>query len=208
MSNRKRPVPRSRQESARETRDALLRAGIELFAERGLDGPSLHDICARAGKTRGAFYVHFADRDAFLEAVMERVGPPLLDAILGDPADDPPSLATVMVRFLAAVASGEYPLTPRGGIRPHLLLDACARNERVRARYAALVTDAIRRVGLVLAREQASGTLRADVRAEDVASILLAAIVGGQALMELGVDVDLAAAATTTARTLEPPSRR
>ncbi|AKF11725.1 TetR/AcrR family transcriptional regulator [Sandaracinus amylolyticus] len=186
--------PRSRAESSAETREALIRAGIELFASEGLDAPSLDAICARAGKTRGAFYVHFPDRDAFLAAVMERVGLPFLDVVLGSD-DTPPTLTTVVQRFLVAVASGEYPLTAKDGVRPHQLLDACARSEPVRARYVALIESSIARLAAIVARGQDEKTLRDDVRPEDAAAILLAAVVGAQTLMELRASVDLGPAA-------------
>ena len=191
-------TPRSREETMHATRESLLAAGVALFAEQGLDGPSLDAICERAGYTRGAFYVHFADRDAFLEAVMERVGRRFLDAIFPRKAsgagDD---LADTVQRFIASVTSGAYPLTPRGGIRPHQLLDACARSPAIRARYVALVEDSITRVARMVRTGQDARVLRADVIADDVASILLAAIIGAQTMLELKVDVDLSRSATT-----------
>ena len=51
------------QAAKQETREALLQAAMAEFAEKGLDLPSLDAICARAGFTRGAFYVHFRDRE-------------------------------------------------------------------------------------------------------------------------------------------------
>lgn len=162
-----------------ETREALLRAGAELFAARGLDGPSLDDICAAAGKTRGAFYVHFEDRDAFLVAVMERIGLPLLDEIFDGATD----LATVATRFLSAAVTGAYPLTREGGVRPHQLIDACMRSPAIRARYVALVRDAIDRLAAILATEVA--------HAREVATFLLAAVIGAQTMLELGVAIDL-----------------
>lgn len=197
-----RPEPRPRAETTAETREALIRAGIELFAAEGLDAPSLDAICARAGKTRGAFYVHFADRDAFLAAVMERVGLPFLDVVLGDD-ETPPPLSVVVQRFLLAMTSGEYPLTAQDGVRPHQLLDACARSEAVRARYVALIEASIRRLAGVVARGQGEHTVRDDVRPEDAAAILLAAVVGAQTLIELRASVDLAPAAATLLRMLE-----
>ena len=62
---------RSRAESKEFTRQALLKAGLLELIEHGLDTPSLDAICARAGYTRGAFYVHFKDRDDFLVAVTD-----------------------------------------------------------------------------------------------------------------------------------------
>src|SRR5262245_31791802 len=82
----------------RETREALILAGIAELAEKGLDEPSLDAICARAGFTRGAFYVHFEDRDDFIAAVMERVLGGLLDAIIATGSREH-DLAQTVTRF-------------------------------------------------------------------------------------------------------------
>ena len=63
-----------------QTREALIAAGIAAIGSEGLDA-SLDAICARAGFTRGAFYVHFQDRDDLLETVMERVGRLFLESL-------------------------------------------------------------------------------------------------------------------------------
>src|SRR5512139_3571958 len=160
--------PRPRAETMQETREALLRAGEELFACEGLDGPSLDAICARAGKTRGAFYVHFEDRDAFLAAVMERVGMPFLDAVLGAGAE-PVTLGEAAARFVDAVARGAYPLTKGGALRPSQLIDACTRSKAVRDRYAGLIQDAVARLSLAVKRAQSAESARPDVEADDVA---------------------------------------
>src|SRR6266545_6764537 len=81
---------RGREQAKQETREALILAALSEFSERGLSAPSLDAICARAGYTRGAFYVHFADRDELIAAVMEKVTGVLLDALIatGDAAMD------------------------------------------------------------------------------------------------------------------------
>ena len=61
---------KSREVSKQETRQALLEAGLAEIIEHGWETPSLDAICARAGYTRGAFYVHFQDRDEFETAVL------------------------------------------------------------------------------------------------------------------------------------------
>jgi AcrR family transcriptional regulator len=42
-----------------------------VFAEAGVAGASVEQIAERAGYTRGAFYGHFADKDALLAALLE-----------------------------------------------------------------------------------------------------------------------------------------
>ncbi len=50
------------------TRQKLLDAAAQVFAEEGLDAASVEAICERAGFTRGAFYSNFETKDElFLE---------------------------------------------------------------------------------------------------------------------------------------------
>jgi AcrR family transcriptional regulator len=173
------------------TREALVKAAIELFGEEGLDAPSLDAICERAGFTRGAFYVHFPDRDAFLEAVMERLGVEFLDAVLGVAGDEDAGLAGTSARFMGTVAKGNYPLMREGGVRPHQLLDACARSPAIRARYVALATESVARLARIVRADQKRGVLRNDIDARSIATILLAAIIGVQTMNDLRMPVDL-----------------
>src|SRR5262245_35142144 len=95
-------TPRAAAKAA--TRDALLDAALAEIAERGLDAPSLDAICARAGYTRGAFYVHFKDRDALVAAVVQRAMDRFLDAMIahGDRAHD---LEETITRFATVVGA-------------------------------------------------------------------------------------------------------
>lgn len=63
-----------------QTQDRLLDAAIALFAEKGVLGSSVEEICERAGFTRGAFYSNFASKDELLVAVLERKGTEILVA--------------------------------------------------------------------------------------------------------------------------------
>jgi AcrR family transcriptional regulator len=54
------------------TRQRVLDAAREVFAERGVFGGTVEDICERAGYTRGAFYSNFADKPDLVEALIAR----------------------------------------------------------------------------------------------------------------------------------------
>ena len=99
------------------TRERVLDAALAVFAERGVIGSSVEDICDRAGFTRGAFYSNFADKSELVDALVEREHARViasLDANLavtfadmaeagaGGP-DDQASLAPVVERILGAV---------------------------------------------------------------------------------------------------------
>jgi AcrR family transcriptional regulator len=53
------------------TRQRLMAAAVAVFAERGVIGSSVEEICETAGFTRGAFYSNFADKDALVLALIE-----------------------------------------------------------------------------------------------------------------------------------------
>ncbi|WP_344071551.1 helix-turn-helix domain-containing protein [Microbacterium sediminicola] len=52
------------------TRERLLHAAYEVFAEVGPDAASVEAICERAGFTRGAFYSNFSTKDALFLDMM------------------------------------------------------------------------------------------------------------------------------------------
>jgi AcrR family transcriptional regulator len=52
------------------TRAAILAAARELFTQHGYHGCSVDTILDRAGSSKGAFYHHFSDKAAVLEALL------------------------------------------------------------------------------------------------------------------------------------------
>jgi AcrR family transcriptional regulator len=56
----------------RRTRAALLDAGELVLDRDGLSGLSVAAVVGEAGLAKGTFYVHFADRDAFVDALHQR----------------------------------------------------------------------------------------------------------------------------------------
>ncbi len=73
--------PRSARREATRTR--VLDAARIVFAEKGVIGATIEDICDQAGFTRGAVYSNFADKDEIVREVMEREHQALLDHITG-----------------------------------------------------------------------------------------------------------------------------
>jgi AcrR family transcriptional regulator len=194
---------KSRDDAKRETREALIAAGIAAFAAEGIDAPSLDSICARAGYTRGAFYVHFKDRDEFLIAVMTAALESFLDAIIatGDAAFD---LEKTIATFVAAVESGTFPMT--GGVHFHQFMAACTRSERVRTRYVEVLAEAGRRVAIAVREGQGAGTVRTDVEPEAIGLMLVALVAGVQGVIEVGFPVAtvIGKAAKDLTRMLKP----
>ena len=55
-----------------QTRERLMAGAVGVFAERGITGASVEEICEAAGFTRGAFYSNFRDKDELVLAMVER----------------------------------------------------------------------------------------------------------------------------------------
>lgn len=54
------------------TRDRLVEAAVVVFAEKGVLGASVEEICEAAGYTRGAFYSNFTSKDDLCVALLQR----------------------------------------------------------------------------------------------------------------------------------------
>jgi len=193
--------PSAREQAKAETREALIMAAFEEFGAHGLETPSLDAICARAGYTRGAFYVHFKDRDELIAAVMERVLKRFMDAMIatGDAALD---LERTVRTFAEAIAHGFTPLNT--GVRTYQLYQACARSEVVRLRHVQLVSEAQRRVGSAVAEGQQAGTVRADVDPQQLGLLLVGLVLATDILQELEFPFDVKTTADVVMQLLRP----
>ena len=173
---------RSRAESKRATREALLKAGLAELVEHGLDTPSLDAICARAGFTRGAFYVHFKDRDDFLVAVTDWVLSGFVDSLVG--VEGETDLGEVIQRFAGyASRRDSFPISA------HRVFEAIARSEQLRRRFDGVVAEAVERLGKVVERAQSNGKIRRVLDGRTIAAMVVAMGVGATSLRDAGVQL-------------------
>ena len=86
---------------ALQTREALLDAGAALAEQHGLAGVSVNMVVARAGVAKGTFYVHFADRGAFLAALHRRFFELAAEGVAAATADLPPGRERLLRGILA-----------------------------------------------------------------------------------------------------------
>jgi len=63
------------------TREALLDAGVVVAEREGLAGLSVNRVVTQAGVAKGTFYVHFSDREAFVDALHARFHQRVEDAV-------------------------------------------------------------------------------------------------------------------------------
>jgi AcrR family transcriptional regulator len=70
----------TRERRRQQTRDVLIAAATEVFAQRGFEGASLEEIAETAGFTRGAIYNNFAGKEELFFAVTDRLNEQIIDA--------------------------------------------------------------------------------------------------------------------------------
>ena len=185
---------RRRRESKQETREALILAALAEFAEHGFDAPSLDAICARAGYTRGAFYVHFRDRSDLMVAVIEHAMTVFMDTIIatGDAGHD---LERTIDRFASAVAGVPNPdasiarpaLPLPAGVSFTRVLDAVTRDPRLEAGFSTILAGATTRLAAATREGQAATSIRADGDPEQIASLLVLIALGVMVALDVGL---------------------
>src|SRR5580693_777568 len=73
----------------RRAKIELLRAAEAVFVEHGLSAAKVEDITARAGVSKGAFYLHFESKEDCFRQIVEGFVAKLATCV-GDPPPSPP----------------------------------------------------------------------------------------------------------------------
>src|SRR5262249_16113624 len=160
---------------------------------------SLDSICERAGYTRGAFYVHFKDREDLITATMERLTNSFLNALLGA-GEATLDLETIVLGFADAIDKGLFPVG--GQARPHQFMAACAGAEPLRQRYVEVIEEAVARVAKSVRAAQKAGTARSDLDAERIARILTVLVLGVECVADIRLPLDVKPLARTVMKLL------
>jgi AcrR family transcriptional regulator len=139
--------------TAAETRERLLRAAADVFAERGYDGTRVADIAAAAGVSNGALYAHFASKADLLADALRTHGRNLLAEMLAaDPGRPVVELLLLIGRQLAR----------RRDIRGYLIVEALVaarRDEDVARPMREYVTERTGWIAGLMRLAQAGGEL-------------------------------------------------
>jgi AcrR family transcriptional regulator len=181
--------PKSRDLAKQETREALIQAGMAAFSEEGVDLPSLDAICARAGFTRGAFYVHFKDREDFFGAVVEKVLQDFVDWVLSAGGTGG-SLGDVVDRFIDVVRDSKVPWSDRHRLLMQLVARGTKREGATEQPYRALIEQAIARLASAAEQGQGDGSVKRDLDPSQLGLLLVTASVGCILVVEAGYTPD------------------
>jgi len=107
----------AQQARAVRTRDAVVTAAAEAFADAGFPATSMADIFARAGVTKGALYFHFTSKEELAFAIIEAEEQAAADLIGGVMATDAPPLQKLIDISLRWAREIQANSVVRAGIR-------------------------------------------------------------------------------------------
>jgi AcrR family transcriptional regulator len=190
------------------TRDRILAAAAEVFAERGYEGAAVSDIARRAGFTTGAIYGRFRDKaEVLLEVVRGVLEDQQEAAVLAAQAGD----GDMSSRFAELV--GEFVDTNREASRA-LVLEAhvaARRDDTVGELLRSFQKERLDGLSALVADAQSRGEVAAELDPATVATLFLAIPLGIVLLDAAGIDLPgadtWAEVARQTAAALKPDTK-
>ncbi len=184
---RRRKLGPARAQAKARTRESILDAACALFSEEGFDQPGLDTICSVAGRTRGAYNVHFRSREDLITTVALRAVEQVERRVCGAGAELNPvggaaehSPTQALLGFLLRRAEPEQ-------LPPTLLLHAVSRYPAVRQGYLAALERMIQHVSDAAQDQFSMGKSRVDVTPRQTALMLTALLTGLDTLESLGL---------------------
>lgn len=158
LTRRGRP-PKSR-EGLLDTRELLLRAGLEVLTEKGFSAAGLDEILRRVGVPKGSFYHYFESKEAFGAELIERYAAYFarkLERHLGDTSLSPLArLHSFVAAAQAAMARHDF---RRGCLIGNLGQEMGALPESFRGRLQTVFADWQSRFASCLMAAQEAGEL-------------------------------------------------
>jgi TetR/AcrR family acrAB operon transcriptional repressor len=166
---------RRTKEEAEKTRQALLKAALSVFSQKGYAATTLEDVAKEAGVTRGAIYWHFGSKAELYNALLEEHsarGSEIVQAAAVEGGSMREILARIFIRMLRAVENDPA-------------LRAVMEINLFKTEYSPELSETLAKqieggrllmAGISQAMEQGieAGELRADMEAEDLARAFIA----------------------------------
>ena len=122
-----------RERKKQETRDALTRAALELFVERGYDETTLAEIAEAAGVSTRTIFAYFASKEDILFSTLQAMCDALARALAERPADT--DALTALREFILSSAHEKTELEHKLG---HVIARDATLSSHKRARIAQL----------------------------------------------------------------------
>ena len=168
-------------------REKIVESGVQTLHERGFAGAGVREITADAGVPQGCFTNHFRSKEAFAAVVLDRYHErtqAIMDRTLRD--EGRPAVERLRAYFDAITEWLEAAGWRYGCLVGNMSLEAPEHSELLRVHLVEVCGKLTHSFAAVVRAGQATGEIRSDLGADDVATFLLAAWEG--AMMRMKVD--------------------
>lgn len=169
--SRRRGRPPKRPEETLETRELLVRAGLEALTEKGFSATGIDEVLKRVSVPKGSFYHYFESKEAFGAELIDRYASYFahkLDRHFNDQSKKP------LERLRAFIEDAQGGMTRhefrRGCLIGNLGQEMAALPESFRARLTAVFSDWERRFAVCLEAAKREGEIPADVDSDQRAT--------------------------------------
>ena len=179
-----------KQLQSEQTQQHIIDTAAKLFASRGYNGTSMADLAAAAGLTKGAFYHHFASKEALFFAVIQSVREKWQNAVGIEVVQSQNALEQIMILLTqhARLLRREPTLCL---VMHGLTAEMEESNPELLAALQSVYRDMIAFIEDVIRSGQAQGQIRADVDARLIALNIVGLLRGISCfglLGEMGLD--------------------
>jgi len=165
----------------------LVGAGLELFLQQGYNATGIQEIADRAGVPKGSFYNHFASKDAFAAAIVERYAEWMRRSWARMMRDAPASpVASIGFVFAQMIAYHERTPRPVGCLIGNFAAEIASSSEACRGNLMAAQLAWRERLAGMIAAGQSAGEIRADLDPTALSALTWAAWEG--ALLRMKVE--------------------
>lgn len=177
------PLPESAGTRRKEnTRAKLVRASLDVFVEKGIDGVTVDDLAKAAGFTRGAFYSNFSSKEEVFIALFDEVTAELMaianssveSAVADVGADESCSILEADdAQVMLAVFEGIRPFGRQWYLLYSDAISRSLRDEALRAELAEQRERMRNQIGALLTTRLEASAERALLPVEDLAQLLM-----------------------------------
>lgn len=160
--------------AARSKRQLIVESGLDLVHRHGFASSGVAAITAAGGAPKGSFYNHFASKDAFGVALLDRYFEDVQAALavpLGDRAVPP---VERIRRYFALLRDlGERDVHARGCLVGNLSAEASPSSRAIRARLESILAEWTESLATAVDEAQTRREARGDVQAATLAALLI-----------------------------------
>ena len=144
--------------------ERLLAAGLDLFLRQGFNGTGIQQITDRAGVPKGSFYNHFASKEAFGAAIVDRYSEYSGRSWKRMTRSAPPEpMAAIRHVFAAMLAHHERARCSSGCLIGNFAAEVALASEQCRERLLAAQLAWRERLAGLITAGQATGEIRDDI---------------------------------------------